>query len=91
MNLTAHMAAELAPHKINVNAISPGNIETPMSAPTRTTPEMKQRLIDRIPFGRLGQPEDIASAALFLASDESDYITGSVINVDGGMTNIYNA
>jgi len=88
INLTAHMAAELAPYKINVNAVSPGPIQTPMNASTiLETPEKRQRIIEHIPYGRLGQPEDVASAVLFLASDQSDFITGSVIVVDGGVLN----
>lgn len=85
INLTASMALELAPYKINVNAISPGIVETPMSAPIRELPGMKDKMLSRIPYGRLAQPEDIASAALFLASDESDYIVGSLVMVDGGL------
>jgi len=85
INLTASMALELAPYKINVNVICPGAIETPMSAPATATPEKTERMLRCIPYGRIGQPEDIASAALFLASDESDYMVGSVVIVDGGM------
>ena len=85
INLTASMALELAPYKINVNAVSPGTIETPMSAAVTASPEMEEKAVRCIPYGRLGQPEDIASAALFLASDESDYMVGSVVVVDGGL------
>lgn len=85
INLTTSMALELAPYNINVNAISPGIVETPMSAAVRPSPEMLKKVLGCIPYGRLGQPEDIASAALFLASDDSDYMVGSVVIVDGGM------
>lgn len=92
INLTAHMAAELAPYKINVNAVSPGTTQTPMNADTiLETPEKKRRIIEHIPYGRLGQPEDIAAAVLFLASDQSDFISGSVIVVDGGVLNTTSA
>jgi len=88
INLTAHMASELAPYKINVNAVSPGTIQTPMNADTiLETPEKRQKIIEHIPYGRLGQPEDIASAVLFLASDQSEFVTGTVIAVDGGVLN----
>jgi NAD(P)-dependent dehydrogenase (short-subunit alcohol dehydrogenase family) len=88
INLTAHMAAELASSKINVNAVSPGTIQTPMTAPTiLETPEKRQKIIERIPYGRLGEPDDIASAALFLASDQSDFVSGTVMVVDGGFLN----
>ena len=85
INLTASMALELAPYNINVNAVCPGIVETLMSAAVTASPEMKEKVLGCIPYGRLGQPEDIASAVLFLASDESDYMVGSVVVVDGGL------
>jgi len=85
INLTASMALELAPYKINVNAISPGGIETPMSAAVRTSKGMMDKILACTPCGRIGQPEDIAGAALFLASNDSDYMAGSVVIVDGGL------
>ena len=85
INLTASMALELAPHKINVNAVNPGTTETAMSAAVVASPEKLQSVLRCIPYGRLGQPEDIASAVLFLASGESDYMVGSVLTVDGGL------
>ncbi len=78
---TRALALELAPRKINVNAIAPGAIETPGAA---SPDEIKNRTILQIPLKRMGKPEDIANAVVFLASDESSYITGQVIVVDGG-------
>lgn len=89
INLTATMALELAPHNINVNAISPGWIETHLVTPLTASPEMAETIRKSIPSGRVGQPEDVASTAVFLASDESDYIQGSVIVVDGGLLNTF--
>lgn len=79
------LALELAPKKINVNAVAPGAIETP-GASGAMTEEMKQQTIEGIPAKRYGQPEDIANAVVFLASDKADYITGQVLVVDGGWT-----
>lgn len=80
------LAQELARHKIRVNSISPGAIKTPINLEARDTPEEVVDLLKLIPYGRVGEPEDIAKAAVWLASDESDYVTGSVLYVDGGMT-----
>jgi NAD(P)-dependent dehydrogenase (short-subunit alcohol dehydrogenase family) len=77
------MAIELAPYGINVNAISPGPTESAALLSTFDEAGRKAR-IDRIPYGRLGRTEDIAKAAVFLASDDSSYITGHVLRVDGG-------
>ena len=80
---TLSMAKELAPKSIRVNAIAPGFIETDM---IKSVPEEKyETILGNIKMGRLGQPQDIANAALFLASDLSAYVTGQVIGVDGGM------
>ena len=79
------LALELAPRKINVNAVAPGAIETP-GASGAMTEEMKQQMIAGIPAKRYGQPEDIANAVVFLASDKADYITGQLLVVDGGWT-----
>lgn len=77
------LALELAPKKITVNAVAPGAIDTPgASAPE----EQKKQTIAMIPLARMGQPEDIANAVVFLASAKSDYITGQAIIVDGGWT-----
>jgi len=83
IGLTKVMAVELAPYGINVNAISPGPTESAALLSTFDETERKAR-IDRIPYGRLGRTEDIAKAAVFLASDDSSYITGHVLHVDGG-------
>jgi NAD(P)-dependent dehydrogenase (short-subunit alcohol dehydrogenase family) len=66
--------------------VCPGYIDTPMLAPTITTPEARASFVRKIPLGRLGQPEDIACAVRFLLSDEAAYVNGSVIVVDGGVT-----
>jgi len=83
--MTRAMAIELAPYNIKVNAICPGPTETDMLF-SSTTEEQRRHMAQRSPLGRLAKPEDIANTALFLASDESDYITGQAIVVDGGMT-----
>jgi glucose 1-dehydrogenase len=80
------LAQELARHKIRVNSISPGAIKTPINLEARDTPQEVIDLLKLIPYGRVGEPEDIAKAAVWLASDESDYVTGAALYVDGGMT-----
>ncbi len=80
------IAQELAPQKIRVNSISPGAIRTPINKHAWGTPEALNELLKLIPYQRIGEPEDIAKAVAWLASDESDYITGATIYVDGGMT-----
>ncbi len=84
VNLTKTMALELAPYNIRANGIAPGHIDTPGTSQWRP-PEVEEQLKKRIPLGRLGQPEDIATVALFLASDASAYMTGETILVDGGL------
>jgi len=86
ISLTQVLALELGPYHINVNALSPGNILTPMNETLFSDPDYEKKVIDSIPLGRVGEPLDIASAALFLASDESDYVTGIQLIVDGGVT-----
>ena len=84
IGLTKSAARELASRNITVNAVAPGYIVTEM---TEKLPEnAKTELSERIPLGRLGQPADVAELVLFLAGPGSDYITGQVITVDGGMT-----
>ncbi len=83
--LTKTLALEVARHGIRVNAIGPGFIETPMTAATRADEERLRRIISETPLGRLGQPQDIANTALFLASDESSFFTGEIIFPDGGL------
>lgn len=79
------MAQELAPKKIRVNSIGPGAIQTPINKAAWDTPEALNKLLPLIPYGRIGQPEDIGKAAVWLASDEADYVTGTTLFVDGGM------
>ena len=82
--LTKSMALDLAPHGIRVNAIGPGVIETRMTERSLSDPERRAMLLSKVPLGRVGQPRDVANAALFLASDEASYITGTTLYVDGG-------
>lgn len=83
--MTVAMAVELSPKGIRVNAIAPGFIATDMSAKAlNNDPERKQKVMGRTPMGYLGTPEDVADAALFLATNSSKYITGTSIRVDGG-------
>lgn len=82
-HMTRTMAVELAPHRINVNAIEPGWIDTPGERETFSA-EVIAREGRRLPWGRLGTPQDIGRAAAFLASDDADYITGAILAVDGG-------
>ncbi|HEY2713476.1 MAG TPA: SDR family oxidoreductase [Chthoniobacterales bacterium] len=86
MQLMKSMAQELAPQKIRVNSIAPGAIRTPINRTAWNTPDALAALLKLIPDGRIGEPEDIARAAVWLASDASDYVTGTTIFVDGGMT-----
>lgn len=83
--LTKGLALELAPHRIRVNAIGPGFIETPMTASFRSSPEAVRQVESRTPLGRLGKPEDIAYAALYLLSDEASFVTGVILYPDGGL------
>jgi len=82
--LTENMAIDLVAKGINVNAIAPGVIETDMTKEMLADEKSRQGLMARIPKGRMGKPEDIGAAAAFLASDEADYITGTVLYIDGG-------
>lgn len=79
------MAQELAPHKIRVNSIGPGAIQTPINHSAWSTEESLKSLLTLIPYGRIGKPEDIGKVAVWLASDEAEYINGTTIYVDGGM------
>ena len=94
VGFTQTLADELAKYKINVNAVCPGLVETSMQARELvweakirgTTPEaVKQKYIDMTPLGRIEQPEDVAKLVVFLASDESDFMTGQAINITGGI------
>lgn len=84
--LLKSLALEVAPKKIRVNGISPGAIATDINDEVWKDEEKKKELLKLIPYKRIGQPEDIAKVAVWLASNESDYITGTTIYVDGGMT-----
>ncbi len=79
-------AEELAPHRIRVNSVAPGAIQTPINRAAWETPEALASLLRLIPYGRIGQPEDIGRVVAWLASDDADYIHGQTIFVDGGMT-----
>ncbi|MFC5799804.1 SDR family oxidoreductase [Streptomyces formicae] len=80
------LAQELAPKKIRVNAVAPGAIKTPINTSAWETPQAEKDLLTLIPYGRVGDPEDIARAAVTLASDLMDYVVGATLYVDGGMT-----
>jgi glucose 1-dehydrogenase len=86
MMLMKTLAQEYAAHKIRVNGISPGAIKTPINMAAWDTPEKEAKLLELIPYGRVGITEDIGRAAVWLASDLSDYMTGVTLYVDGGMT-----
>jgi glucose 1-dehydrogenase len=80
------LAQEVAPKRIRVNAIAPGAIRTPINTAAWETKEAYDALMTLVPYGRIGEPEDIARAAVWLASDQSDYVVGTTLYVDGGMT-----
>lgn len=84
--LTKAMAVELAPHNIRVNSVAPTFIETPMTRPMFAQPAFRDWAYDRIPLGRIGQPEDVAAAVVFLASSGASLITGTSLVIDGGWT-----
>jgi len=86
MLLMESLAQEVAPDRIRVNSIAPGAIRTPINRIAWETEEALKKLLTLIPYGRIGEPEDIGKAAVWLASDESDYVTGTSLFVDGGMT-----
>ncbi len=83
--LMRNLSVELAPHGITVNNIAPGAIETPINAKLLNSPEMMKALLVNISLNRLGKPNDVAGVAAFLASSDSDYMTGSTVLVDGGL------
>lgn len=84
INMTRELGAELGKYKINVNGVAPGVIETAMTKDLLVDERTKTTLLKNIPYGRIGKPEDIANPVAFLASDESEYITGHTIVADGG-------
>ncbi len=84
--LMRNLAMELAPYKINVNNIAPGAIATPINQAVLSDPKALADAVQEIPWGRFGKPEEVAAVAVFLASDEAEYVTGSTYYVDGGLT-----
>lgn len=86
MQLMRSIAQEVAPERIRVNAIAPGAVKTPINRAAWATPEAEAKLLQLIPYGRVGVPDDIAHAAVWLSSDEADYVHGTTLFVDGGMT-----
>ncbi len=86
ISMTKTLAMELGGNDIRVNAIAPGLIDTKLSSIITSTPDLKRTFTDRTPLGRVGKPEELAGAAVFLASDESRYVTGQTLFVDGGYT-----
>jgi len=86
MMLMKSIAQELAPRGIRVNGLAPGATRTPINTAAWSTPEAYQALMRLVPYKRIGEPEDIARAAVWLASDDSDYVNGVTLFVDGGMT-----
>ncbi len=86
MQLMKTMAQELGPHRIRVNSIAPGAVKTPINRSVWESPDAEAALLKLIPYGRIGEPEDIGRVAAWLASEEADYLTGATLFVDGGMT-----
>ena len=86
MLMMKSIAQEVAPHRIRVNSICPGAVRTPINTEAWSTPEAYADLMKLVPYKRIGEPEDIGRAAVWLASDDSDYVTGINLYVDGGMT-----
>ena len=84
--LMRSIAQELAPHRIRVNSIAPGAVRTPINTAAWNTDAAYRDLMTLVPYKRIGEPDDIARAAVWLASDASDYVTGATLFVDGGMT-----
>ncbi len=86
MLMMKSIAQEVAPHRIRVNSIAPGAVRTPINTEAWDTPEHYDALLKLIPYKRIGEPEEIGRVAVWLASDESDYVVGTTLFVDGGMT-----
>jgi len=86
MLMMKSLSQELAPHRIRVNSIAPGAVRTPINTKAWDTPEAYSELMRLVPYGRIGEVEDIGQAAVWLASDHSDYINGISLYIDGGMT-----
>jgi len=86
MMMMKSMSQELAPHRIRINSIGPGAIRTPINTGAWSTPEAYAALMKLVPYKRIGEPDDIGRAVVWLASDASDYVNGTTLYVDGGMT-----
>lgn len=86
MMLMKSLAQEVAPHHVRVNSIAPGAIRTPINTAAWSTPAAYRSLMELVPYKRIGEPEDIARTAVWLASDQADYLVGTTVFVDGGMT-----
>jgi glucose 1-dehydrogenase len=86
MLMMKSLAQEVAQRGIRVNAIAPGAIRTPINRDAWGDPAAEKKLLRLIPYGRIGEPEDVAAAAVWLASDQSDYVTGTTLMIDGGMS-----
>ena len=84
VGMTEALAVELAPYNIRVNVIAPGMIETPMISSVKQDPKMIEAMLARVPMRRVGRPEEVSNLVLFLASDDSSYMTGSTVVIDGG-------
>jgi glucose 1-dehydrogenase len=84
--LMKSLAQEVAPQRIRVNSIAPGAIRTPINQDAWDSKEALDRLLTLVPYGRIGEVDDIGRAAVWLASDDSDYVVGTTLFVDGGMT-----
>jgi NAD(P)-dependent dehydrogenase (short-subunit alcohol dehydrogenase family) len=88
MNLTRALAVEWAPHGVYVNGVAPGQFDTEMGAPTLSNPTLREALLDKIPLRRVGRPHEIGPLIVFLASSDSDMITGEIVFIDAGMNAI---
>lgn len=86
MLMMKSIAQEVAPHRIRVNSIAPGAVRTPINMEAWSTPEAYRELMKLVPYKRIGEPDDIGRAAVWLVSDDSDYVHGTTLFVDGGMT-----
>ena len=86
MMMMQSLAQEVAPRRIRVNSIAPGAIRTPINTTAWQTKQAYENLMTLVPYKRIGEPIDIARAAVWLASDDSDYVVGATLFVDGGMT-----
>jgi len=84
VGMTETLALELAPYNIRVNAVAPGAIDTPMIASAKQDPKTMEATLSRIPLRRVGKPEEVSNLVLFLASEQSSYMTGSTVVIDGG-------